>query len=123
MFSLLLEYAGRDIEGVTPCESKYGFSSSHSQGPLPTYLIGYDLNKPGQAYPELIDHLKGYGAWWHNLDSTWLVTTSLTTVALRDDLSDFLDSSDKLLVIRVSGCSAAWTGFSTSASDWMKKWF
>jgi hypothetical protein len=38
-----------------------------------TLLIGYDLDKPGQDYSNLVAEIKRLGAWWHNLDSTWLV--------------------------------------------------
>jgi hypothetical protein len=40
-----------------------------------TMLVGYDLNKPAQDYPKLIEKLKNFSAWWHHLDSTWLVRT------------------------------------------------
>lgn len=41
-----------------------------------TLLVGYDLNRPGQNYTELIEYLKSQVTWWHHLDSTWLVVTS-----------------------------------------------
>lgn len=43
------------------------------------YLISYDLNRPGQGYARLYDGIKELGAWWHYLDSTWLVDTNLTS--------------------------------------------
>ncbi|MGJ0535402.1 hypothetical protein [Methylocystis sp.] len=41
------------------------------------YAINYDLRQPGQKYDELFNAIKGLGAWWHYLGSTWLVDTSL----------------------------------------------
>ena len=43
-----------------------------------TLLIGYDLDKPDQDYSDLIAAIKKLGAWWHHLDSTWLVKSDLT---------------------------------------------
>lgn len=37
------------------------------------YLISYDLINPGQNYPGLIEAIKNLGAWWHNLESVWIV--------------------------------------------------
>ena len=37
-------------------------------------LIGYDLTRPGQNYPGLIEGIKELGSWWHCLDSTWLLS-------------------------------------------------
>ena len=42
------------------------------------YAVNYDLKKPGQDYSALYEAIKGCGAWWHFLGSTWLVDTSLT---------------------------------------------
>ena len=46
---------------------------------MSTKLIAYDLNAPGQNYDDLIKAIKGLGAWWHHLDSTWLVKSDLNT--------------------------------------------
>ena len=85
-----------------------------------TYLVGYDLMKPGQDYSDLLDKLKSFGIWWHQLDSTWLVRTDLSAVSVRDELRKLMDINDKLLVINVSGDSAAWTGFNEAGSKWIK---
>jgi hypothetical protein len=86
---------------------------------MPTLLIGYDLNKPGQNYEPLWDKLKSYGTWWHHLDSTWLIRTNLSATQLRDALAPLIDSSDELLVIDVSGRSWAGRGFSDRAFQWL----
>ena len=90
---------------------------------MSTLLVAYDLNAPGQDYEKLIDAIKGLGAWWHHLDSTWLVKTSKTAASVRDLLIRHLDSSDELLVIDVSGDARAWHGFTPAGSKWLKETF
>jgi hypothetical protein len=87
---------------------------------LSTLLVGYDLNSPGKDYTDLIDKIKTYGAWWHHLDSTWLIKTAKTPTEVRDDLRALQDANDELLVIDVSGDGRAWTGFNESGSAWLK---
>jgi len=88
---------------------------------MSTFLIGYDLDKPGEKdYTDLIAAIKILGAWWHHLDSTWIVKSALTHVEVRDVLRPYLSTSDKLLVIDVTSDAAAWTGFNQRGSNWLK---
>lgn len=91
------------------------------------YLIGYDLTS-GQDYSELIAEIKSFGTWWHGLDSTWMIKSTKDVTAIRNQLKAKLPSSDdSLLVLRyvtseeTDTGSAAWTGFSTQTSEWLKK--
>lgn len=77
---------------------------------MSVYIVGYDLNKPAQNYKDLIDALKAYGTWWHHLDSTWIIETNQTASAVRDNLAQYLDSNDELLVATI-GAPGAWKGF------------
>ena len=87
---------------------------------MKTFLIGYDLNKPAQNYPDLINTIKKtFGTWWHHLDSTWIVKSDLTAVQIRDLLKPHIDKNDELLVAGLTG-EAAWTGFNTKGSTWLK---
>ncbi|MGN7157879.1 hypothetical protein ACTHRK_17495 [Dietzia cercidiphylli] len=88
---------------------------------MATKLIAYDLNSPGQKYDDLIDAIKGLGAWWHHLDSTWLVRTSSSAEEVRDKLKKYIDNGDELLVVDVTGDSRAWCGFKESGSKWLKE--
>jgi CRISPR/Cas system-associated endoribonuclease Cas2 len=72
-----------------------------------SYLISYDLDKPGQNYSGLIDRLKQLGAV-KILYSEWVLRTTSTAVQLRDDLKRFIDANDMLLVVALTG-EAAWT--------------
>ncbi len=85
---------------------------------MTTYLIGYDLYRPGQDYKDLFEAIKQLGAWWHYLDSTWIVVTSHNAGQIRDYLKPYLDTNDELLVVRLRA-DAAWYGFDAQASDWL----
>ncbi len=50
-----------------------GYFNGPEEAHMATLMIGYDLNKT-KDYPALFQAIKGLGgAWWHHLDSTWLV--------------------------------------------------
>ncbi len=86
---------------------------------MATYIVGYDLNRPHQDYPDLIEAIKAYGTWWHHLDSTWIIVTNSTAKEIRDDLARHIDSNDELLVVK-SGGVGAWKGFDDKGSSWLK---
>lgn len=88
---------------------------------MSTFLIGYDLNTSGQNYDGLIKEIKALGSWWHCLDSTWLVKCNSTYVTVRNHLQQFIDSNDELLVIDVTGDSAAWIGFDDECANWLRQ--
>lgn len=88
---------------------------------MATLAIGYDLNTPGKDYDDLIKAIKALGAWWHHLDSTWLVKCSLTPSEVRDSFKAHIDGGDELLVIDVSGRARAWNGFNDNGAKWLKE--
>jgi hypothetical protein len=83
-------------------------------------LIGYDLNKTGQNYDGLIAMIKNTDDWWHGLDSTWIVKTTMTPEIMRNQLQNQIDENDEILVIDITGDAAAWRGFSEEASRWLR---
>ena len=87
---------------------------------MAVYVIGYDLNKPGQDYSDLFEALKSYGTWWHHLDSTWIVVTDQSAARVRDNLKQYMDKNDELLVATI-GAPAAWSGFDDKGSQWLKE--
>lgn len=101
-----------------------GFStdlSAERKKSMRSFLIGYDLNKPGQDYPGLFEAIKNLGStWWHCLDSTWIVNSAKSTVEIRNVLASRIDGNDKLLVVELSG-PAAWTGFEGNCQDWLHR--
>jgi hypothetical protein len=84
-----------------------------------TYLISYDLNRPGQDYTDLIEALKRFPNWWHHLDSTWVVRSQQSAIDICRSLIRYLDDNDEILVASVQG-DAAWWGFDQKGSDWLK---
>ncbi len=86
---------------------------------MATYIIGYDLKKPGQDYSSLFEAIKKLGNWWHCLDSTWIIKHDGPATSIRDALTPHIDSNDRLLVTKLSG-EAAWAGFSDDCSKWLK---
>jgi hypothetical protein len=65
-----------------------------------TYLLTYDLDKPGQNYTNLINALTSAGAV-RILLSTWLVPTTESSVQIRDRYLRYLDANDRLFVTQV----------------------
>lgn len=86
---------------------------------MATYIISYDLNRPGQDYESLYKAIKQLGAWWHHLDSTWVVVTQKSAAQVRDVLTPEVDANDKVLVVRSAG-EGAWRGFNDKGSQWLK---
>jgi hypothetical protein len=84
-------------------------------------MIGYDLkDKPIQTYAPLIEEIQKLATdWWHCLDSTWLVTTSLDVEQVRNRLRTRMDATDELLVITVTA-PAAWF-FPEQCGDWLQR--
>lgn len=86
---------------------------------MTTYMIGYDLSLPGQSYEPLHNEIKKLGDYWHCLDSTWIVNTTLNSAQIRDRLLPFIDKNDSILVSLISR-DAAWSGFNPACSDWLR---
>ncbi len=85
---------------------------------MASLMIGYDLNRPGKNYPELIEAIKAIGSWWHCLDSTWIVKTEQTAAQIRDRLRPHIDTNDELLVAKLTG-EGAWAGFDNQCATWL----
>lgn len=85
---------------------------------MSSYMITYDLCKPGTDYDELIKSIKSYGTWAKINKSSWIVSTSETSVNIRNKLRAYTDSNDKLFVAKLTG-AAAWTKCDCS-DEWLK---
>ena len=84
-------------------------------------LITYDLNTPGKNYQVLYECIKSLGDWWHHLDSTWLVNTTLSPYQIDAFLRQCIDDNDYLLVIEVNPSTAAgW--LPEDAGKWISKY-
>ena len=72
------------------------------------YSINYDLKQPGRDYAGLYEAIKGCGAWWHYLGSTWLVDTNLDAAGIWRRLDSHVDRDDSMLVIGVTRDYRGW---------------
>ena len=71
------------------------------------FIVSYDLCQPGRNYDELYATLKSFHNWGKLTESTWAVVSQLTAVEIRDLLMRYIDSNDRLIVVK-GGQSAAW---------------
>lgn len=89
---------------------------------MKVYAICHDLHRPGQSYGALQEAIAGLGpAWWHQLNSTWLVKTDksaeeIASILLADDR---MAPNDRLLVIKVDGDYQGW--LPKEAWQWIRK--
>lgn len=84
-----------------------------------TYLISYDLIRPGKDYSQLIAHLKTYSKWARPVESVWLIKDSATAEQIRNAARAHMDTNDKMLVIDVTKRAAAWVNLSLEVSNWI----
>jgi CRISPR/Cas system-associated endoribonuclease Cas2 len=69
------------------------------------FYVAYDLDKPGQNYPELWNELESLGAK-RVQDSVWVLASDSSSSDIRDTLQQYVDSNDRLLVVKSAG--TAW---------------
>jgi len=86
---------------------------------MKVYCISYDLKKTDCNYAKLTEAIKSFGKWWHQTGSVWLIVSNQDASVIRDYLMQFIDTDDKLFVIRVVK-SWAGIGFSKEEYDWIK---
>lgn len=85
---------------------------------MPAFIIAYDLSKPIQNYPGVIDVLESYGTRYHMMQSKWIVVSNETAEVIATKLSHTIDDNDKLFVGRLSG-EAAWNGLNEEGTAWL----
>lgn len=88
---------------------------SKDQGMI--YAITYDLKAPGRNYDKLHAAITSCGAWWHFLDSTWLVDTTLGAAGIWARLEPHIDQNDNLLVVSIGTDRQGW--LPKEAWDWI----
>ncbi|NTF88905.1 hypothetical protein G6L46_17375 [Agrobacterium rhizogenes] len=79
--------------------------------------VNYDLKRPGQDYEALYQAIKSCGDWWHYLDSTWLVDTTLTAQGVWNNLEPHVDKNDFVLIVGVTRDYQGW--LPQAAWDWI----
>lgn len=87
---------------------------------MPTYVVDYDLNNPGQNYSRLANAITNrYQTHWRMLMSTWVIHTYDSAAQIHNHLYPVIDPNDKLFVAQLSG-EAAWDGLSDAGTRWLK---
>jgi hypothetical protein len=72
-------------------------------------IVSYDLKTSGRDYSSLHNAIRSNcKAWWHYLQSTWLVDTNLDVNTFANALLPHITQQDRLLVIEVSGFGQGW---------------
>lgn len=84
-----------------------------------TYLISYDLIRPGKDYSNLHASIKSYGLWAKPLESVWLVKSSLGVEQLRNSIQTHMDANDKIFVVDVTSRAAAWNNLPPEVGTWL----
>ena len=87
-----------------------------------SYLITYDIQKTANyesVYNAIYDAIRSYGVWAHITESCWAVKTSLSAVAVRDNLLRLLRNGDRLMVVQTAHI-AAWSNAMCN-NDWLKE--
>jgi hypothetical protein len=87
-----------------------------------TILIACDIHPPeGEAYEYLVKAIQSLGAWWHHLETIWIVRSAHTPAEIRDRLKSHVGIEDQLLVIDISGDTAGWIGLNDTGSKWLNE--
>lgn len=81
------------------------------------YAINYDLRQPGRDYSGVFSAIKSCGAWWHYLESTWLVDSRMSAEAIWDRIKAHVHRDDSVLIHAVGRDHQGW--LPQRAWDWI----
>lgn len=87
---------------------------------MSTYLVSYDLIGK-KNYERLFEYLRTYGTRSRPLMSVWVIVTDKSATEIRNEIDEYIDTDDKVLVVK-SGGLAAWRHLSKQTADWLRKW-
>ncbi|MGW8815513.1 hypothetical protein [Gordonia terrae] len=86
---------------------------------MPTFIVSYDLSKPGRNYDGLHEFLKSLDNWAKPLQSVWIVQTYMTANTLAQKALKHMDANDHLLVTPyVSG--SVWYNLDPRVDGWLR---
>ncbi len=66
------------------------------------YSISYDLNNSGHKYENIYSVVRSFGGYNHIMESTWLVSTSLSASQVVGKFTSYLDNNDKVFISKVN---------------------
>lgn len=72
---------------------------------MATYLITYDLRKPGQNYDKVWEYIKKH-RYAHLGGSAWLIDSNQDATSIRNDINRIADSNDIYYVFGLNGVYA-----------------
>lgn len=76
---------------------------------MAAYMITYDLNSEGQNYEKVIQSIKDSAdAWCSYWKSSYLIKSNLTVQQVSDNITQYLDGNDRLIVIEVKDNYQGW---------------
>jgi len=83
-------------------------------------LVSYDLKVPGRDYAKLYEALKSAPAWWHYLESTWILSTTDPVSTWQEKIRATMDENDNLFMVDITG--KPYSGWlPTKAWEWIKQ--
>ena len=92
-----------------------------NQDHLSTILIAYDIHpKQTSAYNDLAEAIRSLGAWWHHLETVWIVRSDKTPGEIRDKLAGYINADDQLLVVDITRSGAELAGVNEAGNSWLK---
>jgi hypothetical protein len=91
------------------------------QDHLLTILIACDIHsKPTSGYDDLAEAIQSLGAWWHHLETVWIVRSGKTPSEIRDKLAFHIGADDQLLVVDITRSGTEWAGINEAGNSWLK---
>lgn len=68
------------------------------------FLIVYELNSKEKNYAPLFEIIKGFGHWWHYLETAWIIKSDhLTAHEISEKVRPYIDEiADNFVVIEIN---------------------
>jgi len=86
-----------------------------------TILIACDIHPAqGAAYDDLVAAIQSLGAWWHHLETVWIVRSNQAPEQIRDRLKSHIGTDDQVLILDITGDKAGWAGINETGSTWLQ---
>ena len=86
-----------------------------------TILIACDVHQTqSSSYDDLVEAIQALGAWWHHLETVWVVRSDKTLREIRDSLAAHIGVDDQILVVDITGVGAEWAGLNEAGSSWLR---
>lgn len=83
------------------------------------YLITYELKTKDWNYTGFYNTIKNFGAWWHYLDSTWIIKNPrYTPKQMYDLIAPHISTADHILIVQILP-ETKWGYLSKDAWDWL----